>query len=222
MLWPLKIFNYHLILHMYICPLWERGTCITIKSDRLGHRRECYLWILFIIVIVSERERCRYVFVLLAPYIKELLKPSEFPQSLCYFFGGLMNQGNMGQFQMEDWSSLGKGTENASLASISKQWPRTRKRMRHFTELLNCWASSPISTEEITTRPLFFMMLPRKAASAQAAEHPDTICLVCTTVTLTTPFWMLWKTFAYPSNSQILPPISQARDPEHWCSPWHS
>lgn len=139
------------------------------------------------------RERCRYVFVLLAPSVKEMLEPSEFPQSLCYFFGGLMNQGNMGQFQKEDRSSLGQGTENASLASVSKQWPRTGKRMRHFPELLNCRASSSISTEEITTRPLSFMMLPRKAAWAQAAEHPDTICLVCTTVTLTTQFWMLWK-----------------------------
>lgn len=30
--------------------------------------------------------------MLLAPYIKELLKPSEFPQSLCYFFGNESGQ----------------------------------------------------------------------------------------------------------------------------------
>ena len=77
------------------------------------------------------KERCRYVFVLLAPSVKEMLKPSEFPWRLCYFLGGHRSVSNGGVKQS------GQRSRECKSSLSFKAMAQNGKRMRRFTELLN-------------------------------------------------------------------------------------
>lgn len=89
---------------------------------------------------------------------------------------------------------------------------------------LNLVRAHPVSTVEVTACSVFFIdaaKKTKKGARAQTSGHTDTMSSVCTTVTLTTQFWMHpLNIFVYLSSSQTLGLALTLVAPTHGCSPW--